>query len=33
MERGFLLPCNHGMGHADVEYVLDQLTGFLKARA
>jgi CDP-6-deoxy-D-xylo-4-hexulose-3-dehydrase len=32
MERGFLLPCNHGMGDADVEYVLDQLTGFLKAR-
>jgi CDP-4-dehydro-6-deoxyglucose reductase, E1 len=33
MERAFLLPCNHGMGDADVEYVLDQLDGFLKTRS
>jgi CDP-6-deoxy-D-xylo-4-hexulose-3-dehydrase len=32
MERAFLLPCNHGMGDEDVEYVLDQLDGFLKTR-
>jgi CDP-4-dehydro-6-deoxyglucose reductase, E1 len=33
MERGFLLPCNHGMGDSDVSFVLDQLEGFLKAKA
>jgi CDP-6-deoxy-D-xylo-4-hexulose-3-dehydrase len=32
MERAFLLPCNHGMGDEDVQYVLDQLDGFLKTR-
>jgi CDP-6-deoxy-D-xylo-4-hexulose-3-dehydrase len=32
MERAFLLPCNHGMDDADVEYVLGQLDGFLQAR-
>jgi CDP-6-deoxy-D-xylo-4-hexulose-3-dehydrase len=32
MERAFLLPCNHGMGDEDVEYVLAQLDGFLKTR-
>jgi CDP-4-dehydro-6-deoxyglucose reductase, E1 len=32
MERGFLLPCNHGMGDPDVAFVLDQLEGFLKRR-
>ena len=32
MERGFLLPCNHGMGDADVAFVLDQLEGFLATR-
>ena len=32
MERGFLLPCNHGMGDAEVAFVLDQLEGFLKQR-
>lgn len=29
MERGFLLPCNHGMGDDDVSFVLEQLEGFL----
>jgi CDP-6-deoxy-D-xylo-4-hexulose-3-dehydrase len=29
MERGFLLPCNHGMGDQDVSFVLDQLEAFL----
>jgi CDP-6-deoxy-D-xylo-4-hexulose-3-dehydrase len=32
MERGFLLPCNHGMEDADVAFVLDQVEGFLKDR-
>ena len=32
MERAFLLPCNHGMGDADVAFVVDQLEGFLKTR-
>jgi CDP-4-dehydro-6-deoxyglucose reductase, E1 len=30
MERAFLLPCNHGMGDSDVNFVVDQLEGFLK---
>lgn len=29
MARGFLLPCNHGMGDDDVAFVLEQLEGFL----
>ena len=31
-ERGFLLPCNHGMGDAEAAFVLDQLEGFLEGR-
>jgi CDP-6-deoxy-D-xylo-4-hexulose-3-dehydrase len=30
MDRAFVLPCNHAIGDADAEYVIEQLTGFLK---
>lgn len=32
MERGFLLPCNHGMGDDDVDHVIDALSRFLATR-
>jgi CDP-6-deoxy-D-xylo-4-hexulose-3-dehydrase len=31
MERGFLLPCNHGMVDDDVAYVINQLDVFLRS--
>ena len=32
MERGFLLPCNHGMGVGDVDQVVDLVTSVLEGR-
>ncbi len=32
MEGGFILPCNHALADDDVEYVLEQVAGFLAGR-